>query len=629
MMNADNYQNESNTVGVCVPDKGKTVIYMSLLSKTICFFFSAIACLFLLYLLKFFNYGFDFTDEGFYLLQMQRPDEYPGFHTLAGFIYNPLYILTNGNIAYLRIINFLIIIALAFNLCKILLQTIFQKIIIISQLFIYLTSFQLALCSSTVLLLWLPTPNYNLLNYIAIIIIATGVLILLKNTNTTKNKISTGWLVIGIGGYLSFMAKAQTSAFLGLIVFIWAFISKNFNVKGILSAFCIALGLILLSSLWTDGSIYGIFLRLFEASQLESMTGTHQVWKFITFKFPIFFKLFSINFVLVFLSLFLLGFFLALFQNNNTAQASIIIISIYFLLSFIFNYLNLQWHNLLGGFIILAPILGYTLFILWNEKRLNYTPNYPLVIFFILLTISYGIGSNNSFFITMSISVFFIFLALLIFLFGVSNPKYVSHRLISLSAICLCITIGLIVSSLGKPYRQPSILWLYSSKYSVREGDAPMYFSPLTTTYLRNLHNIAQKSDLKPDTPIIDLSGRSPGTIYALNGFTPKTPWIWSGFPGSNKFLFIALNKFTCEQIATSWILFETNTGYKTLDPTYLKAFGINFPNDYKIAGVNLIPINFSKSYFKFSYQYVFKPHRTKEDAIFACVKSKTQLGLI
>jgi ABC-type multidrug transport system permease subunit len=60
-------------------------------SKIISIIFALIGCLLLFSLIKYFNCGFEFSDEAFYLFMMQRPQEYTNFHILAGFIYPPCF----------------------------------------------------------------------------------------------------------------------------------------------------------------------------------------------------------------------------------------------------------------------------------------------------------------------------------------------------------------------------------------------------------------------------------------------------------------------------------------------------------------------------------------------------------
>jgi hypothetical protein len=62
----------------------------------------------LYWIFKFSAYGIDFTDEGFYLNWISNPFLYKVSLSQFGYIYHPLYNLVDGNIAWLRRVNFFI-----------------------------------------------------------------------------------------------------------------------------------------------------------------------------------------------------------------------------------------------------------------------------------------------------------------------------------------------------------------------------------------------------------------------------------------------------------------------------------------------------------------------------------------
>ena len=86
----------------------------SLIITSSCCLLSTVLILYFIF--KFSAYGIDFTDEGFYLNWIQNPFLYKSSLSQFGYIYHPLYNLVDGNIAWLRRLNFLITFALAFTL---------------------------------------------------------------------------------------------------------------------------------------------------------------------------------------------------------------------------------------------------------------------------------------------------------------------------------------------------------------------------------------------------------------------------------------------------------------------------------------------------------------------------------
>jgi hypothetical protein len=285
----------------------------------------------------------------------------------------------------------------------------------------------------------------------------------------------------------------------------------------------------------------------------------------------------------------------------------------------------------MSGYIVWVPIAGYIIGIILKHKGQISKPDYPLALFFLLLTILYGLGSNNSIFFLTSVSAFFTLIALLVILLGLCKKMIIPRILISVIAISSIATICVVTTSLGNPYRQPPILWKYPTKGYIRSGDAPIKLHNEIATLLKNIHYLAKKEGLQPNTPIIDFSAVKPGIIYALDGYTPRIPWIYSTQSNaSEEFLFVVLNKFTCEQIAESWLLFTTGGGIlRKHDPQILRKFGANFPNDYTEAGRVPLNYNIKSDNEEIPYLLVFKPIRTHEEATAACIARKSELKIM
>jgi hypothetical protein len=293
--------------------------------------------------------------------------------------------------------------------------------------------------------------------------------------------------------------------------------------------------------------------------------------------------------------------------------------------------MELSWYNFMSGYLVWVPVVGYIFGIILKNKEQISKPDYPLAVFFLFLTVSYGLGSNNSFFLLTSVSTFFTLIALLIILLGMCKKLLIPRIIISVLAISSIVTICIVTTSLGNPYRQPQLLWKYQTEGYVRAGDAPLKFNDEIAKFLKTIHDLAKQEGLQPNTPIIDFSAVNPGIIYALDGYTPKTPWIYSPQSvESEEFLFVVLNKFTCEQIAESWLLFTTGAGiFRSHDPRILRIFGANFPNDYTEAG--RVPLNFNIKSDKEDVPYllVYKPKRTHEAATAACIARKRELEIL
>jgi hypothetical protein len=319
---------------------------------------------------------------------------------------------------------------------------------------------------------------------------------------------------------------------------------------------------------------------------------------------------------------------MAIYEKNKYFNLFQFALSILILLYYIINYKSILWNYILRGYILFLPVLGYIMVVYFKNRKAKPKLNFKLFIFFIILSFIYGLGSAVPIFITTSNSSFFILIGLIILLADLSLPNNFPTRIIGLTSICLIAAIGIIFTSLANPYRQPQFIWSYNSKISLKIDGKPLILSSLTASYLENIHRIASELGFKPNTPIIDLSGQSLGTMYSLGGYTPMVPWILSGVYGSDKFFLHALNLIPCSQIAESWIIYDTTPILNNqFNPHLLIAVGAKFPDDYVQVGMLTKYHHYGNYSPDSTPQFIFKPNRHFNEAITECENNKRKLS--
>ena len=232
------------------------------LAEWIVLFFSSIGTVVILsWVLWYSRYGIDFTDESFYLVWIANPFQYSVSTTQFGFIYHPLYELLGGNIAALRQTNFLISFGLTWALVDIFFRTVFgsQAFDKLSRLVMSSSIATAAAAYPVFAGFWLPTPSYNSLALQALLIVASGLLLADKTINRAA---IFGWILIGIGGWLAFMAKPTTAAALALCAILYLLMTGKLIVRFLAISLAVTLGLLTLSALIIDGSVSIFFDRL-------------------------------------------------------------------------------------------------------------------------------------------------------------------------------------------------------------------------------------------------------------------------------------------------------------------------------------------------------------------------------
>jgi hypothetical protein len=210
------------------------------------------------WLLSYSSYGIDFTDEGYYLLWMADPFIYDASASQFGFLYHPFYVLFDGNIAALRQFNVVTTFCLAWVLTYTWATATLEGETRFSFDKIAATA---GLATSALVLFdeWLPTPSYNGLALHALLISGIGVILAVR-VFTPKSFL--GWALIGISGWLAFMAKPTTALALAVGVILWSLIARKFSFRlGIFAAFT-AVALVSLSVLIIDGSFSTLLVRL-------------------------------------------------------------------------------------------------------------------------------------------------------------------------------------------------------------------------------------------------------------------------------------------------------------------------------------------------------------------------------
>ena len=476
------------------------------------------------WLLKYSAYGIDFTDESLYLVWISNPFIYSVSVTQFGFIYHPLYILLGGDIAVLRQANILITLGLAWSL-----------------VYAFLTSIAPGLKNNRLILLtvsagvatsvffyfhsWLPTPSYNSLALQSLLISGIG-LLLIEKTSHCANRL--GALLIGAGGWLAFMAKPSTALALALGVFVYMLFSRKFSIRMLLLAIASALVFLLASALLIDRSILRFVERICSGLEFARHLG-----------------------------------------GGHTLSEALSIKKLRLLI----------WLCLILGALCAATLSGRI-----RALKSITVPQWAIAFLFLAMPYIYAFGTNTNYLRTgISAAIFWLLsgqillsplireasLCLLALLFAISVQV--------LSAIFLW-------AGLEQPYRQPQALRLNTATLEIGPQRSALVLSETYAKYITSAVAAAQKSGFEHATPVIDLSGQSPGILYALGAENIGQAWTIGGYPGSLKLAESALAYTPCEKIANAWVLFEPD-GPRSIPAKLMSSLGADFPGAYKKTG--------------------------------------------
>ena len=547
--------------------------------------FISIACgfstlLILYWVLKFSAHRIDFTDEGYHLNLISNPFLYQFSLSQFGFIYHPLFHLVNENIVWFRRLNVIITFGLSFILTYFFIRKIVNKKNI-NLVYLYLISFGTAISSLTYIST--RTPNYNSLTFQALLLTCIGI-VLIDKCNLKKNFLSH--IIIGLGGWLTFMAKPTSALGLAVIIIIYFFLSKNFNWRFILISILTSIILLVFSAFIIDGSI-SIFIKRYILSflHLDLLKGGHgfnKIFRLDKFKL-------SIKIVFFIASIFLLILFICSnkYKNNYNKNFYLVIIAFFIFLSnsvLALSEINLDPNLRHYKYYLVYGILFACSYIYLKNNKIKFNisqkSNFYL---FLFLPYAYVMGSNNNYWIKMGQVWFFFLMAS----FALIIPRLLKYHKYS-SVIVLVLASQFIVSiqikeGIEKPHRYNEPLRLSQSKIYINNN----YFLKLSnefSNYIKNFRKIASQSGFKNNDPIIDLSGQSPALVYLVNGKSIGTAWNIGGYKGSLDLAKARFNLVDCKEISKAWVILEIK-GPRIISTELLNYLGADFPDQYQLMG--------------------------------------------
>lgn len=521
--------------------------------------------------------GVDLTDEGYYFNWISNPWLYKYYVSQFGYVYHPLYKLLQNDIVLLRQANVLISFLLGWCL-------VFTVMNLCSQRqnpekpkleWLLVSSFCLAIPALFILMItghWVPSPSYNSLTFNGILIVAIGVVLASKHAQISKN---TPYFLIGLGGWLVFMAKPTSAGLLALVV-VAILLSANLRIWGklLISAFAAAM-LLLLSAYLIDGSVVKFYVRFKTGLELVSiMSNSHGAGHLFRL------NLFTVNnyFLLKigFLSIAIFAFLKATNQSGRTYTIALILIGV-ISLSVLANLLNVKtnffdstkYHALSFLAILFASAFYFLFSPKQNLPQLNNKKSSinRLIVFFLVLPYVYAFGTGNNYWQTGAGAAIFWLLASLLIL---SKQQLTQSKILVVQVFTLLVVSTVLIDAMNSPYRQNASIFTQSTPFINPHTGKAIKLEHDTAIYLNNLREKALFAGFKPTTPVIDLTGQNPGALYFLQTDAIGQAWMIGGYPSSRPLASRALMQASCDEIAHAWLLIEKNGKRKISDKVLL-----------------------------------------------------------
>lgn len=133
------------------------------------------------------------------------------------------------------------------------------------------------------------------------------------------------------------------------------------------------------------------------------------------------------------------------------------------------------------------------------------------------------------------------------------------------------------------PYRLPESMSHQTNPVTLTAGNAPIFVDEPTAGWINALRSGALEHGWSEGTPLIDMTGATPGAALVLGANAPVTPWIVGGYKGSRSFAASVLAATGEDVLKDAWILTVPSSLAKN-DELLLSEAGLDFPSGYEIA---------------------------------------------
>ena len=230
-------------------------------------------------------------------------------------------------------------------------------------------------------------------------------------------------------------------------------------------------------------------------------------------------------------------------------------------------------------FVVPATVLLLSICFCWRDVISNLSRQRILTtLLFLLLPHVYAFGTNNNYWQVGGSAGFFWLLAGLVFIAPALRGRKAIYTFLPLVILTQFIIVILVQRGMELPYRQPQPLRLNSHAVEIGSNSSNLVLSEGYATYLDNAIRVSGLAGFKSGTPVIDLTGQSPGILYAIGATSIGQAWTIGGYPGSFKLADEALKKVSCAQLALAWILTEVG-GPISISDDMLSTFGSSRSN--------------------------------------------------
>ncbi|MBB4365290.1 hypothetical protein GGD65_006356 [Bradyrhizobium sp. CIR18] len=566
-----------------------------------------IACL-----LYYSSYGLNLSDEGFYLNFIANPLPYainiPP--TLFGFVYHWPYQWVDGDIAVLRMANVTLTIGLGWILSFLVIRRLWT-VGLPHAAVLSAGIASLALCH-----VWLLKPSYYALAFQSLLMVMIG---LLLADRPGRMRQVLGAIQVGVGGWCCFMARPTTASAIAFVVILYVVAFRRKAMLPLLGAALVALALLTVTAYLIEDGVIGMVTRMVNSAKMEILLGAgHDLslmfridW-FVTTRSQL---AIAVAMATALLLSIVMGAAHKLLPSLGLAAVLILTIAIALLGP---HGISVEPSTV---FLVSAfACLGVMFYREGVVLRTQTCPSIALGITFLILPHLFAHGSSFNHWLIGSMDALFWMLALVAFLSPLAQQERSVAILLPLTVFTQLLTATVINGGLLKPFRQEKDQRAYMAVMSM-PGGKKLVLSQSLHDYLATAKAQARVAGLEVGTPVVDLTGMSPGLLYVLEVRALGLPWLIGGYRGSSAVAVEVLGLENCADLAKAWLLIEPEGPYHLDQASVMASFGAG-QAEY-VATAAFAPPVFEDDYPKAARQFLLKPVRPAALAEQSCREAR------
>ena len=245
------------------------------------------------------------------------------------------------------------------------------------------------------------------------------------------------------------------------------------------------------------------------------------------------------------------------------------------------NYGTFQSFQVFGIFFACVFI---SIFLIIKNKFKIYNFKWSLVFLFLFLPYVFALGTSNNYWAQGTIASFFWLTSGFVLIIPLCLKFKTYQPIVFLVLLSQLIASIHIKERIEDPYRNNQPLNLNKSEMMINDKGHTLIISYEFARYINDSRNVSINAGFKKGTPMIDLTGQSPGLLYLMQAKSIGRAWIMGGYVGSMRLAKGSFNLVDCKDIANAWILYEKN-GPISISAELLTSLGANFPSQYSLMG--------------------------------------------